>query len=619
MSPLAPSTAPTTSGPREPLKGDARAAEKVRAIFSSMSRYISAKTIYTSNNPNLVHFADDLQGAFRSFFDVEKELTLTVEQYRITWREVVVYEDDRKTESLAFLLFKDGIGEITFQAAAKPAELERFVDILRNEIHNPSPNLDVVGRFWQADFSDISYRVFDENTDGAPGEGKGAGSDNRRESLVAGDHPGLPDSEKEAPRNSRIPDPSIESLGTYFNGLVERMHPDAAALEKEQRLQELLEFYFVLSGEELRCCGERFRAGEDRDKILGLLIAMLDFTQARRPPAVVRDILDIIERLVRHIIDEQHVPTVISLLNIQKRLAASDSVALDYKDLPDRIGRELTNAPFLISLGKISHRTNADAALALHYFENVGKDAVPGVCELIANLKDPAMHTHACDTLLTIAGEEVTRIVAEFNLDNPNEARDAVYLLRHFVANEIPPIIRTLMASPDLRVKEHAIDYLALVSSDEAASLLRNCLEDPDAALRARTLSAAEQCRHSMIADKVLAMCFADETGGRSDDELERMFRTVGKLAGSAALAPIRQMMNRRSWLPFANTRRRHDKLLAITALRHIPGDEASRMLSELANDGNNLVRTKAQYVLKQRGASSPEGAPEESPIEPNN
>jgi hypothetical protein len=606
------SAAPPTRG-QDSARRNLRALEKVRVIFSSLSKYISAKTIYSSNNPIVSNFADAFHRAFREYFDMEKELTLTIEQNRIKWRDEIVYDNDQKNESLAFLLYRDGVGEITFQSSVKPAELEQFVDLLRTEIYTPSAHLDIVGRLWQSEFADISYRVFDESTDGSPGEGQGTASESRKEPMLVNDHPVLTVLEDGSMNKNAATDPSVESLGTYFRGLVEHIHPHAAALEKELRLQELLEFYFILSSEELESWRGRFADVDEKDKLLRLLDAMLDFTQMRSPPPVVRDVLDIIERVVRHVVEVRHVPTLTALFHIHKRLACSEALALDFEDLPNRIHDELTNSAFLISLGKIAHRSNADAAQTLEYFRLVGKDAVPGVCELIANLKDASLHKHACDTLLEIAGNEVVRIVNDFNLDNPHEAKDAVYLLRHFVTDEIPPIIRTLMSSPDIRVREHAIEYLALISSDEAAGLLCKCLEDGDVNIRTTALTAVERSRHPLIVNRVTAMCFAEDIGTRSPEELERMFRAVGKLAGAAVLDPIRQMTRKKAWLPFGKARGKHDKLLAITALRHIPGNEASNLLVELANDGDNLVRTKALYVLKQRDAPEQDAVEEEA------
>src|SRR5512137_290972 len=75
----------------EAAKVDPRRLEKARAIFTSLAKYINAKTIYTANNPNVVNFARGLSEAFRAFFEDEKELILAVEQYQIKWRDEVVY------------------------------------------------------------------------------------------------------------------------------------------------------------------------------------------------------------------------------------------------------------------------------------------------------------------------------------------------------------------------------------------------------------------------------------------------------------------------------------------------------------------------------------------------
>ena len=53
------------------------------------------------------------------------------------------------------------------------------------------------------------------------------------------------------------------------------------------------------------------------------------------------------------------------------------------------------------------------------------------------------------------------------------------------------------------------------------------------------------------------------------------------------------------SWFRIGKGRSRQSKLLAITALRHSECPEAMKLLGELAQDGESLVRTKAAYALK--------------------
>jgi HEAT repeat protein len=606
---------PATTRGSPPAKKDLRGLEKVRAIFTSLSKYIHAKTIYTTNNPNVARFGGAFHQAFRALFEIEKELVLTIEQYRITWHDEVVYDNDRKNESIAFLLYKDGVGEITFQSTVTQAELDQFVDLIKNEIYNPSVHLDVVSKLWQSEFTNISYRVFDESADGTSGDGRGSGAESREQPLLVNDHRDLPGVDDKDDSDTHRSEALTESLGSYLYGVIDRTHPHVSVHEKEQCVQEMLCSYFTPSSEELQGWRDGLSRANEKNKLLWLLETMLDFTKIPSPPAVVRDVLDIVERLVRYSAEEAHVPTLIALLDIQKKMAADGSLVVEFHSLPGRIKDELTGTAFLIALGKVGDKSPGDVLDVLRYFQMVGKDAVPGLCELLANSKDPSAHKDACDALMAIAGDDIHRIVEELNLDNPYEAKDAVFLLRHVKTDQIPQVIKTLISSPDIQVREHVIDYLAHFGNDEAASLLIGLLEDGDATVRVKTLAGVEQLGHPAIIEKVTAMCFAEDTSAKGSDELERMFRVVGKLGGEKVIDQLRQLTKKKGWLGLGKSQGKQNKLLAITALRHIAGAKSLNMLKEFADDGDSLVRTKAQYVLRQLKEPGAAADDEQSPV----
>jgi hypothetical protein len=58
----------------------------------------------------------------------------------------------------------------------------------------------------------------------------------------------------------------------------------------------------------------------------------------------------------------------------------------------------------------------------------------------------------------------------------------------------------------------------------------------------------------------------------------------------------------------------RREKLLAITALRYIPGADAQRILDTLSADSDTLVRTKAAHAMKQRAQPGLNDSAELSP-----
>jgi hypothetical protein len=593
----------STRGP-EAVAVDPRRLEKVRAIFTSLAKYINAKTIYTANNPNVANFARAFNEAFRSFFADEKVLVLTIEQHRITWHGEVIYGNNKKTESIAFLLFKDGVGEISFHAPVTPDELEQFVDLLRDEIYNPSVHLDIVSRLWQAEFKNISYRVFDETADAASGQGKGSGGESREEPTRANDHRELPgEGERVAQGNARTDEP-IESLGAYFAGMVERTHRGAGTHEKEKRLQSILESFYTVSAEELEPWREELASAGEGNRLLQFLEIMIDFTTRRNAPSAARDVRDIIDRLLRYVVEESDIPTLIGLLDVQRNAAGGRAPVDDFESLPGRIEDQLHDEAFMISLGKAGGRPPEDVRALLRFFTLIGMDAVPGVRELLANVTDPALHGETCDTLIAIAGDDAMGIVGGFDLDDPQRARDAVYVARRSGLREVPPVIKKLVAFPEPRVRMDVIEYVADLRTDEAAALLCELLDDDDVNVRMRAFAAAGEFRHQAIVDKVAALCFAKDFAEGDSEELEHMFRAVGKLAGENALPSIKRMINGRGWFPSARSRGRQNKLLAATALRYVPGAESLKLLNRLASDRDNLVRTKALYVLKQLDAT---------------
>jgi hypothetical protein len=576
-------------------RSDSGAVERVRGILASLTKYIHAKTIYTPNNPNIANFASAFNDTLQDFFRNDSELVLSVEQYRILWNDEVVYTNPEKKDSIAFLLYKDGVGEITIHSTVTPSELDRFVDLLKTEIYTPSSAVDVVGRLWESELVGITYRVYDETAgEGTAGGGQGAGTESREKPLQAGDHPQLSEGDATS-ADSR----AAASLAGYVTNLAERDLPNASAQQKEERLQSILESLFTSSTDDQTSLEAEHAGINDGNKLLRLLTTMLEFAQMRADPVVVRDVGDIIDRLVRYVVDEAHVPTLVELLEIQRTYCREKPFAPEFESLPARIEHEITNEAFLLSLGKTGGRNPERVQQVLKYFRLIGKNSVPGLCELLAALKEPSLHTEVCDTLIALAADEVPRVVNDLNLDNPHEAKDAVYLLQRSGSKELHPAALKLLASPDPRTRELVVEYLVQVGNDQAATAICGLLADDDPAVRIKTLAAIESFRHPMVVDKVTALCFGDDNDAKGTDELERLFRVVGKLAGKAALGPIRQMTGKGSWLPFAKGRGKHNKLLAVTALRYIPGTEALELLHRLAEDGDSLVRTKAAYALK--------------------
>ena len=589
-----------TATARQAGTGDPQAAESVRRILAALTRFIGAYAIYERNNPNLANFARAIEQSLQSYFTGEKELLLTVTQHQLSWRNHVVYDIGASKESIAFQLFKDGVGELSIHAPVTMAEIERFVEVLHSELYKPSAQVDIVTRLWRSDFSNIFYRILDEEPDGKSGDGAGGGAGTRQQPLSANDHRELDAAQAPAGAGARHSDSWVETLGAHFNTLAARegRTPDPQA--REQRLQEILAEHFAVSAaaraEWCRAAHER----KEHDELISLLQMMFDFTRIHCPPPVVRDVTDVIERLTHSMREEANVATLTAALKLRRSM---DTGSLDWAfgSLPNRVEAELTDSALLMSLTQAAGKSNADADELLEYMRLVGEKAVVGLCQMLAESTDPSLHQRVCGMLIELAGFYIVRVVDGFDIENPYLAFDAVHLLCQSAVAEFPPVVSRILSSRNPKIRECAIEFLLHTRTEESTRRLVDLLKDDNEGVRIRALVAIEDFPDPLLAGVITTLCFDEQSMLKSPDELEHMFRALGKQAGPDVLPRIGQTVAKKRWLPGGKSALKRNKLLAVTALRHIPGEGAQAMLERLSHDRDRLVRSKALHMLKQR------------------
>ncbi len=575
------------------VRNDLRSLDKVRGIFASLAKFVTAQAIYQANNPHFIKTAQAFEQSFRAYFETEGELVLTVSQYQLHWREQIVYDVGCNTESLAFLLYKDGIGEISIQAAVGRAELEQFTGILKGALYNPSAQFDTASALWQAEFPNIFYRVLDEQTDIGSGDGDGSGSMNREQPLRANDHHDLVAKHVSRQRT----DDALDTLGAHFDALIEQEHAGAGPAERESRLQQAIAAYVELDPHELDGWSVAPRAGAGGDELMAFLRVMLEFTRTRCTASVTRDVQDTIERVTHYIRDEGNIAALTATLEL---MGEADVATLDpgFVALLDRVEHDFTEPAYLVSLASGLRAGNTPQDL-LRYLSLTGENGVAGLCELLARTSDEAIHEKACDVLQSVAGDGLVAIVDRLDVSNPLLAADAIRLLNRSNSPGIPAVVQRILTSPDPGIRRCAIDYLAQQGSDEAVRLLCGLFKDENQGVRVRTFASLDRLRNPLIVNELTSLCFAEQTLLKNSEELEFMFRALGKVAGIAVLPRLRQIVEKKHLLSSGKARSKRDKILALTALRYIPGEEARGVIEKLSQDGDQLVKTKALHVLK--------------------
>jgi HEAT repeat protein len=569
--------------------------ENVRDILNALVKFIHGKKIYAKNNPTLVKFAKEFDAALQKFFQAESELVLAIDRHQIKWRDAVVYENEKRDESIAFLLFKDGIGEISILSAVTFNELEKLVDLLGNEVHNFKADEDVVTKFWKADFDKISYRVLDEYLVGQFGEGRP--DDAAQTPLESEDHQDLPSFQDKGRVIIEHRD-SLESITAYLDTLVDQSFPAATSDERETHFQSMAEYLFQVSSQELRTCQNELDREKDDDVLIAFQKAIIDFTLLNDNPSVVRDTMNILECVVDYLLTEAKPNALGACLHGLRRFQTEKGPAETVKTFLQGLEDKLTKTEFLVALANRLSDVTGSPEEVFGYYKIVGKKSLPTICAMLEDLDGVRLHRLACDTLIEVAGEDVVEAMEKLRIDVSQVAQDMVYLIEKTGTKKLPDLVEELMYYPDNRVREEVIGFLVKADTPDSASLLVKLMDDADKQIRMKTLLAVESSTSPIITNKLIAMAFDKDLSKKAIDEQESIFKVLGKLAGESILPDLADMAEKKALFMFGKQQTKQSKLLVIRALENMKSAAAGDLLETLARDQNDLVKSRARRAL---------------------
>jgi HEAT repeat protein len=580
----------------ELTEADLHSLDKVRAILKSLSKYIHGKKLYAKTNPALKKFEDEFRQLMKDFLEEEDELVLSVEKFTMLWRGEVVYESEKRDESLAFLLYKDGIGELSVQNAVEFEELDRFVDILKDDTQKLTQDEDIVTKLWRADFESISYRVLDEYLTGEYGEGQSDGNDNAASVLESPDHLDVARLEEKEKSTSHVMGPA-DSIDDYLATILEQSSGGTPGQDREGEFQSLLESFFTVSSEELRLCQEEILEERKKDWLVWFIESIMDLQLVKSRPPEVRDVTDVIGCLVDFIIDERKPPAMMGTLEVIRTFMQKSDLPEPVEEFCANLEGKLAAKPLLLSMGRELKTWSREAEKVFEYYTLVGESSFEALRELLGDWEAPRLHREACHILSGMGKDRLNSLLDSLDMDNERIALDMAYLLRTSGIDAIPPVINELILYPQPRVREEIIKFLVGVGNREAIVLLGKMIEDEDKQIRFKVLGAIEHLDDPVIVRKIEDLAFSKELSKKSLDEQEAVFQALGKVVAERALPKIRAMVEKKNIFPFG--RSKDYKLVAIRALEHIQSPESLEILSKLAEDSNRLVQSKAKRAIE--------------------
>ena len=150
----------TPDEPESWSEGDDLPVAQVRDLFTVLGKALRAFQLYDENNPVRRRFVTNLREAFEQLWQELEGLNLSVEEHRFLLAGEAVYENPSRSDSLAFLLYKDGVRDVTFLRGIEGHELDKILGVLqRARMLKTAEADDLLTMLWAADLEFFKCQV----------------------------------------------------------------------------------------------------------------------------------------------------------------------------------------------------------------------------------------------------------------------------------------------------------------------------------------------------------------------------------------------------------------------------------------------------------------------------
>jgi len=142
----------------------------VTDLLKAFVKAVRAHQLYLPNNPMHSRSLEAVREAFAKVWEQTDEVEFQVVETQVTWEgRVVLDEQERTSDNLAWLFYKDGIRELKFLKGFETEELGTLFDILQRVRKATDDDDDLLTMMWEREFATLQYRYVDLTAEAGPG------------------------------------------------------------------------------------------------------------------------------------------------------------------------------------------------------------------------------------------------------------------------------------------------------------------------------------------------------------------------------------------------------------------------------------------------------------------
>jgi len=546
------------------LPFDPAAVGEVLRAFGKAAR---AHQLYLPNNPMHARAMDAAKLGFSTVWKETDSLVLQVTESDIRWlgRPLLV-EPDRSSDSIPWLLYRDGIRELVFRAGFEEAELLLLLALIQRARLASAEDDDLLTLLWEHDFSYLQYKYVE---------------------LGALSSPSLESLRGEVPEKIVAPN-EVESDAQLI------------ASSSVARMDEYDSTLYFLDDHEIQYLRDEVRRDFSNDMRAQVVASLLDTFEQETDPTVREEIAGILDglfllflslaqfRTAAYLIREGAVTAdrATDILTAQRERLTQLSARLSEKEVLTHLLESLEETPL--------RPPQNDLHELLGQLKPGALETVLSWLSRSRNLELRALLESAASKLAASHTSELVRLIAS---DDELVAFEAIRRAGAMKASAAVSALAAIIehGTPEMRLA--GVAALSDIGSPGALQVLERALLDEDRDIRVATVKVLGSRNHAAALRTIEAYLKTKALREGTLAEKMAFFETYGVLSGDKGVSMLSDILNTRRILGG-----REDgelRACAAMALGRIGTDSAMRALQKALADRDVIVRNAVSRAVR--------------------
>ncbi len=544
---------------------------QVEELLQLFVKGLKALGLYQPNNPMYQRTVTSVQEGLARFWEDFPDLNLMVQAEGFEWDGCGVLREANKSDSVAWVLFKDGVRSLTLMPGAEEKEIVGFLSVI-HQASNLAADAedDLLTLLWAQDFQYIRYQFVD---------------------LGSADVPTLEKLE------SSEPPPQPQELQRSLKEEV-----DSPELPADiARIDDFDSTLYFLDHHEIEYLKGEIDSEYEQDMVGNVLNALFDILELQTYGSVREDGASIFEMFIPYLLGAGDFRSVAFILGESRALLRSvtgwsDEVCDRYAQLPIRLSEPDAMEQLLRSLDD-AHVQPTDEELA-ELFRELQPEALETILVWLPRLTHNRTKRLLARAVSPLADANPLGVARVLRSSHPEVVLAALELAGSRKLTAVAGQVGNLLEHHDDQIRVTAAEVLGVLRTPSAMKCLELGVDSPDREVRVAAVTAIGDQRYKPAQTRLGEILVSKRIRSVDVGEKRAFFGAYASIAGPEGIATLTSVLTGSGFL-----RRKADsetRACAVAALGAIGTPQAKTELQKAVRDKDPVVRTAAQRALRE-------------------